>query len=82
MQPQDHDELVALEKTQEVYHDMNQPFEAPSPVVPGPYYASCEEVMPEIGNDQDQLNRKVSTSKKDDASLSVDRRDFMKLFGL
>ncbi len=68
-------DLRYLESEREAFLDSDQPFEAPAKeFVPGPYYANIEEVMPELGEDQGEDS--VSSKPK----LSVDRRDFMRLF--
>ncbi len=77
MKQQHDDELEILEKTQAVLHT-GGPVESPGTLVPGPYYASSEEVLPEL-----ETPKEVSGSiDEKNAEFPVDRRDFMKLFGL
>lgn len=69
-------DLRDLESKREAFLDSDQPFEAPAKsFVPGPYYVNIEEVMPELGEDQD-----AGAAKSKPPVLSVDRRDFMRLF--
>lgn len=66
-------DLHYLEEKKEAFLDSDQPFEAPAKeFVPGPYYANIEEVLPELGE--------VDETVKQEKKLSVDRRDFMRLF--
>ena len=56
-------------------------FESPAPeFVPGPYYASAEEKMPELESDHKDFagDKKDPTGK----AFPVGRRDFMKLFSI
>ncbi len=71
------DELEVLGRSQAVFHS-GGPIEAPNAPVPGPYYASSEEVMPELETPEGVWQG----GAKKDGKFPVDRRDFMKLFGL
>jgi Fe-S-cluster-containing dehydrogenase component/anaerobic selenocysteine-containing dehydrogenase len=58
----------------EVFVNLEEPFERPAEeFIPGPFYRNVEERVPEVDE------RRVG-SPKQDGSLSIDRRDFMRLF--
>ena len=74
------DELEKLKNKPEIFAPSGD-FEKPAQeFVAGPYYASAEEVMPEL----ESSNPEVAGDKKDSKGVkfSVDRRDFMRLFSL
>ncbi|NRA63676.1 MAG: 4Fe-4S dicluster domain-containing protein [Pseudobacteriovorax sp.] len=71
-------DLRRLDSASEAFLGGDQPFESPAKeFVPGPYFMGVEEVMPELGDDEDSDEASVSKEK---SKLSVDRRDFMRLF--
>ncbi len=67
---------------QEVFAPVDQPFEAPAKTIEvGPYYKAIEEIMPELAMETAAEDAAGAMSALTSSSkLSVDRRDFMRLF--
>lgn len=71
-------DLEKLAEKKEVTIRDDGPFEAPAKkFVPGPYYKNIEEVVPELAERANEAEHPSEERK-----LPVDRRDFMRLFGL
>ena len=74
----------SLENNKEVFLKDDQPFESPAAeFVPGPYYASIDERLPELGDEaasEPLATLSQSESDAEKSKLAVDRRDFMRLF--
>ncbi len=67
-------DLHKLAESKVAYLDDDQPFESPAKsVTPGPYYKNIEEVLPDLGE-------RTEANADNEKSLSIDRRDFMRLF--
>lgn len=76
-------DLQKLAEKKEVFLHDDLPFEAPAKAfVPGPYFKNIEEVAPDLG--ERELSHNVSSESDEESpkTLPVDRRDFMRLFGL
>lgn len=72
-------DLRKLAEKKEVFIRDDGPFEAPAKTyVPGPYYKHLEEVLPEVAEAPEENSVAEPSSPK----LAVDRRDFMRLFGI
>lgn len=75
---QNFDELASLDRKPEVFAPPGS-FEAKvKELTPGPYYAAVEEVLPTLQEPEELTDAKAPSA---DLNFSVDRRDFMRLFG-
>ncbi|MFK7873550.1 MAG: 4Fe-4S dicluster domain-containing protein [Oligoflexales bacterium] len=72
-------ELGRLSKTQVVEAPLDGPLERQEEPLPSPYYTSVEEVFPDIAATDPSASGEFA--KTGEASLEVDRRNFMRLFG-
>ena len=71
----------SLENNKEVFLRDDQPFESSAKkYVPGPYYMNIEERMPELAESSDGASECDDAIDQAKSKLSVDRRDFMRLF--
>ena len=81
----DHEAQLSFD-SREVIHDLSQPFEAVAPqMVPGPYYAAVEEVFEDLAATDKRVAGEYADPHEQhgdqvESALSVDRRDFLKLF--